>query len=245
MPERQAAEVEPFLAFTRDSKNAYRRGLQEVLGADLLESRPMRDFARRYGQSNKPVAKWTHTTGHLVPAESRHERSLILLADYHPAFTHIASQPFTIVWPDGSIYSSHTPDFALLCADRPPLIVDVKTPEEAAKPDFIKLHQEVRGVLAEAGMKHIVWVGMPRHAIGNLANFSGARVPRDSMAKWAPVALRLATNPLSAGDLARLVASEGYAEGHALMMIRRMLWLRLLITDMGVHFRSSSTVWLP
>lgn len=54
----------------------------------LLRSvKPMRDFARRLKQTNKPVATWLHTVGHHVGTESLHERTFAMLADHHPAVT--------------------------------------------------------------------------------------------------------------------------------------------------------------
>ena len=245
LPERSPLEDDPTLAFTKDSKTAYLRRLQDVRVQDLLESRPMRDFARRHGQGNKPLAKWTHTTGHLVPAESRHERSLILIADHHPAFTHISSQPFTIEWPTGSEFKTHTPDFVLLSAERPPLVVDVKTAHAAADESIVRLHAEVGRVLFEAGMSHVVWTGMPRRAISNLSNFSGARVPVASYERWARVVAELADEPLLATELADAVHLAGYPREHALMLIRRMLWRRSLLTDLSVNYGLQSLVWAP
>ncbi|AMM19469.1 hypothetical protein AX769_04070 [Frondihabitans sp. PAMC 28766] len=205
----------------------------------------MRTFARRFGQSNKPVSKWTHTTRHLVPAESRHERAFILLADHHPQVQHIAAQPFSIDWPDGGPLGSHTPDFALLSPGRPPMIVDVKAPHASQDPDTVARHEVVRHVLAEAGMFHVVWIGMPEAAVTNLSNFSGARVPEETMATWSPVVLDLLKPGDTADVLSRRLDGRGYPRLLALTLIRRLLWQRRLVTDMTVRFVPMSRVWLP
>lgn len=90
LPEKTAADREPTLAFTTNSRTEYSRRLDEVMLGDLLDGRPKRNLGRHHGQGNKPVAKWTHTTGHRVPDESRYESELLLPADHHPAFILIS-----------------------------------------------------------------------------------------------------------------------------------------------------------
>ncbi len=203
---------------------------------------PMRDFARRLGQENKPVAPWLHTTGHLVGAESQHERTLMMLADYHPAVELIAGQPFTLVWPEGSDLQSHTPDVVLLRNGSLPLVVDVRTPAGAMDAKWAKKVPAIGRAVQSLGMGYLVWTGMSRPYRRNLENFTEARVPKASYERWADVALDLCVRPMSASELADRLDSAGYPRLWALTLIRRMLWRRALTTDMFAPYSSSSIV---
>lgn len=206
----------------------------------LRTVRPMRDFARRLKQANKPVAPWLHTVGHHVGAESHHERTLMMLADLHPAIDYISGQPFTLVWPNGGELESHTPDVCLLGGDALPLIVDVRTPEGAVEKEWAAKVPAIRRAVESLGMGYLVWTGMSRPFRRNLENFTEARVPAESYEFWSLVALELCAQPTTAGELAGHLDATGYRRLQALMLIRRMLWRRALRTDMFVPYTTSS-----
>lgn len=214
------------------------------LTAELLSTaHPMREFSRRLTQDHKPVAVWTHTTGSLVGAESHLERDFITLADFHPAVRYIGGQPFTLAFEPGALCKLHTPDLVLLGDGLPPLVVDVKNPEQASTRKWRARTALIRDVLAEAGIAYEVWTGMPRLMQANLENFTEARVPEPSYLRWAPVAAELCSRPMPVVELVTRVAARGYEPGFAMMLIRRMLWRRDLRTDMRLPFRSTSIVW--
>lgn len=209
----------------------------------LYSAHPMRTFSRRLTQNHKPVAVWTHTTGSLVGAESHLERDFIMLADFHPAVRYIGGQPFTLAFERGAPCKLHTPDLVLLGDGLPPLVIDVKNPEQAVKRKWRARAALIRDILAEAGIGYEVWTGMPRLMQANLENFTEARVPELSYRRWAPIAAELCSRPMPVVELVTRVAARGYEPGFAMMLIRRMLWCRDLRTDMRLPFRSTSIVW--
>lgn len=81
------------ITFTLNGARTQSMDLGEFDHSLLRSVYPMRDFARRLQQFNKPVAPWLHTVGHHVGAESHHERTLMMVADFHPAVDHISAQP--------------------------------------------------------------------------------------------------------------------------------------------------------
>jgi hypothetical protein len=230
------------VSFTLDGLRSETCGLDELDHALLPRLLPMRDFARRLEQSNKPVAPWLHTTGYLVGAESHHERTLMMLADFHPAVELIAGQPFTLVWPKGSALRSHTPDVLLAGGGAPPLVIDVRTPSGSVDEKWASKVPAITEAMTDLGMGYLIWTGMSRPYRRNLENFTEARVPPQSYRRWAQVAGDLCTAPMSAFDLADRLDAAGYQRLWALTLIRRMLWRRALVTDMFTPYTSSSIV---
>lgn len=229
--------------YSTDGRTVRSVQLADLTAELLLTAHPMREFSRRLTQNHKPVAVWTHTTGSLVGAESHLERDFITLADFHPAVRYIGGQPFTLAFERGAPCKLHTPDLVLLGDGLPPLVVDVKNPEQAATRKWRARATLIRDLLAEAGIGYEVWTGMPRLMQANLENFTEARVPEPSYRRWAPIAAELCSRPLPVVELVTRIAARGYEPGFAMMLIRRMLWRRDLRTDMRLPFRSTSIVW--
>lgn len=230
------------ISFTLDGTRVQTGSLDAFDHHLLRHVRPMRDFARRLKQMNKPVATWLHTVGHHVGTESLHERTFMMLADYHLAIHHIAGQPFTLVWPKGSELESHTPDVVLLGERGSPLIVDVRTPDGAVDATWAAKVPSIRRAVESMGMGYLVWTGMSRPYRLNLENFTEARVPPESYEFWSLVALDLCTEPTAVGDLAGHLEANGYTRLLALMLIRRMLWRDALRTNMFAPYSAASIV---
>lgn len=234
--------ADPVVAFSTDGVTTKTCRLEAFDFDQLRTGFPTREFFRRLEQANKPVATWLHTTGHHVDAESHHERTLMTLGDYHPAVHHVAGQPLTLVWPDGAPIKSHTPDVGFSSAGTPPLILDVKTPDESTKDAWVARVPVVAEAIARMGMGYAVWTGMSRPFRLNLENFTDARVPAASYLRWADVAVRLCEGPMTASELADRIDRAGYQRGWALTLIRRLLWRRRLRTDMFSVYDSGSIV---
>jgi hypothetical protein len=241
-PERTGEAEQPTLTFSKDGRSTYTRALEAVQVGDLVHAHPLRDFSRRRGQSNKPVAVHTETTGDLVPCESRLERQLVLLADFDVRVTHIAAQPFTIEVPTGGAFSRHTPDFVVLGRGRVPLAIDVKTPHAAAEPATVERHEAVRAVLSQAGIAHVVWTGVSAVLTNNLALLSKSRVSDDVMADYAPGLLAAATRATPVTDVVASVAPAIGDPAIALVVIRRLIWLHQLLIDLSQPYSPRTLV---
>lgn len=229
--------------FSPDGRTTYSRSLTQLSRHDLVNSFPTRDFSRRNSQSHKPVAVWTHTTNAHVHCESRLEREFVLLADFDKRVEHIAAQPFTLVFPAGWALKKHTVDFVILSPGQPPIAVDVKTPKAAADPENVERHALIRAVLAEAGIHHLVWTGLPFDVMNNLALFSKATPEDEVLLDLVPALLLLARPGMTGAALASATAAEfGLDRGTALYVIKRLLWLGAMSTDMTVPYRPDSAV---
>lgn len=223
--------------FSPDGRTTYSRSLSQITRADLVGSFPTRDFSRRNSQSHKPVAVWTHTTQGHVHCESRLEREFVLLADFDKRVEHIAAQPFTLTFSVGWPLQKHTVDFVVLNDGQPPIAVDVKTPKAAVDPKNVERHELIRGVLAEAGIHHVVWTGVPFDVVNNLAQFGKATPTEETVLKYVPALLLSAGPPMPAGTLARRVAHEfNLDRGIALYVIKHLLWTGAMTTDMATPY---------
>lgn len=208
----------------------------------IVTSFPMRDFARRLTQENKPVAVYMHTMKRLVDAESHHERVFLLLADWHPLVAFAAGQPFTIVWPTKSTPSSHTPDFLIVSVTHVPVVVDVKTPEDRASDYWQEREPKIRDALTALGVEYLVWTEMPRRYRLNLENFTAATVPVASVKNWSLLALQFAGKGTTAKQVAAQLDACGYPYLNSLTLIRHLLWRHVLKTDMHLVFTADSIV---
>lgn len=244
LPERAHGDTSVRILLTRDGRTGYPRRLNQVGLDDLVFCHPMRDFARRNGQTNKPVAFSSRTVGDLIACESQHERRFAILADWNVDVVHIASQPFTIDFPPGHELDSHTPDFVLISADGVVVIVDVKWPSDAMKTEVLERHATVKRVLAQAGMQHAVWADSPRVFTENLANFAAARVPDDLMRD---LALKLIGSYRPGITVAAIL--NAVAEVHrvptstSLVVLRRLLWDHQFAIDMSTPFSREAQLW--
>lgn len=219
--------------WTRDGKRAQSERLHAFDRTELFRAYPMRDFARRLNQTNHPTAPWVETMGHLVGAESHHEGSFYLLADFHPLITFIAGQPFTLHWPKGSPLESHTPDcFLATAGGSSGVVVDIKDPREQGSDEWQARERIVRDVLGEIGLGYFVWSGMPRRFRRNLEYLAEARVPPASVDAWGTRARQIAAARVSMRQLATALDAEGYPYLLALTLLRRLLWTHDLEADL-------------
>jgi hypothetical protein len=94
--------------------------------------RPVRSYRWAKGSLNFPGSWWSSTTGEHVGFESWLERDHVMLMDFDPAITGIASQRFWLSWQDGDGRSRrHVPDFFARKADGTGVVVDVRPDDQA------------------------------------------------------------------------------------------------------------------
>ena len=179
--------------------------------------------------------------------ESRLERSFVLLADFTPAVVHITSQPLTIMFRLGSEIRWHTPDFCVLRFGAPPLVVDVKRPEQAVVRRTQQRHWLVAEALAAAGMHYLVWTGLEEEAVANLSLLSCAQTPiagerrnvlRDAVVRWA------VDTPRPFDSLAAALTREhSVPDLAAKTFLRELIWQRQLLIHMHRFLQPESEVW--
>ena len=245
-PERAQGDMAARILLSRDGRTAYARRLNQVDLTDLVLCHPMREFSRRHGQTNKPVAFFSRTVGDLIACESQHERRFAILADWHEDVVHIAAQPFTIDFPPGHELDSHTPDFALIGASGAVVLVDVKWPAHAVDAAVLRRHASIRRTLAEAGMQHAMWATAAPTVTENIANFAAARAPEGIVRELGPK-LIAAHQPGMRVEMLLETVHERHRilPATTLVVLRRLLWDHQLVVDMFAPFTTTTELWRP
>jgi len=241
-PERREGDRGARILLTANGRSGYERTLSSLTLRDLVLCHPTRDYSRRPRQLNKPIAFYSRTVRDLVMCESQLESKFVLIADWHPGAVHVAAQPFTLEFPADSAVRLHTPDFVLIGADGSVLVVDVKRPDDAERPETIERHAAVSRLLAQAGIRHVVWTGSDPTALENLANFAGAFVPDSLFTHTAPTLLAAHRDGMTVRQLANAAAEQAVPANVAIVAVRRLLWERRLAVDMTVPFSTRSIV---
>ena len=100
--------------------------LAECNGVRIEDAVPVRSFRWSRGQGHFPGWWWLATTERHVGYESWLERDHLMLLDFDPAVTAVASQPFWLHWHDGRRRRRHAPDFFARLADGMGVVIDVR-----------------------------------------------------------------------------------------------------------------------
>jgi len=124
--------------YVRDDGTARRVPLAVCAGERFEDALPVRSFHWVKGAAHFPGSWWSATTSAHVGFESWLERDHVMVMDFDPGITGIASQPFWLHWQDEDGRSRrHAPDFFARRADGGGIVVDVRPddriPEEDAE----------------------------------------------------------------------------------------------------------------
>ena len=98
-----------------------------------------------------------------------------MLADFDPAVTAVAAQPFRLIGRDGSRVRRHVPDVLLAGADGGVTVVDVKAPGKRADPEVRAVMEWTRRVAALRGWAFEEWYGAPPRLLENVRFLAGYR----------------------------------------------------------------------
>ncbi|MEU1293316.1 TnsA-like heteromeric transposase endonuclease subunit [Streptomyces sp. NPDC005840] len=202
--------------------------------------RPERRFPAFRGQGNWCGWYWSATCGGHVGYESWLERDRLMLLDFDPLVTGMASQPFRLSWAGaGGKRVRHTPDFFARRADGTGLVVDVR-PDERIEPD-----DATKFAVTAAACRAVGWdfvrVGTPDGVLmANVRWLAGYRHPRVHRPE---VAARLVEVFTDGGGL--LTGTRRVGDQIAVLpVLFHLLWRRVLAVDLEADLLSAdSWVW--
>jgi hypothetical protein len=211
--------------------------LSECLDQRFEDAVPARPFRWSRGQAHFPGWWWLATTARHVGYESWLERDHLMLLDFDPAVTAVASQPFWLHWHDGRRSRRHAPDFFARLADGTAVVIDVRADDRIGPRDAEAF--EVTARACEAAGWEFRRVGTVDPVLAaNVRWLSRYRHPR------------CAGRPGTAGALRRAFASSapplaGAAEAGdplaVLPVLFHLLWRRELTADLGSGPLGAST----
>jgi hypothetical protein len=152
--------------------------LEEVWAAPFEHALPVRRFAARKGQRHLSGLWWSATTGGHVGFESWLERDQLMLLDFDPAVTGIASQPFWLRWLDETGQPvSHAPDYFARRADGSAVVVDCR-PEQRRSPRDAAKFEATAQACARVSWEYRLVGAADEMVTANVRWLAGYRHPR-------------------------------------------------------------------
>lgn len=177
--------------------------LAEAARGRLEDARPARRIVSRRGQRHLTGQWWSATDGRHVGFESWLERDHLMLMDFDPAVTAIASQPFWLWWTaeDGKP-RHHAPDYFARRSDGSGILVDCRPAERRDKPRDREAFEAARRASAAVGWEYRLAGACDPVLTANVRWLSGYRHPRHRLAGVAARLLEAASAPVPLMDLA-------------------------------------------
>jgi hypothetical protein len=149
--------------------------LAGVQVTDVIEGQPVREFRSYKGRRHYSGWYWSSTVARMVAYESRMELARILLADFEPAVTAMAAQPFQIIGDDGGQRRRYVPDVMLVGGDGSVTVVEVKPMRSVRDPQVVAVTEWARRTLGQRGWAFEVWSGTDAVLLANIRYLSGYR----------------------------------------------------------------------
>ena len=212
--------------------------LEDVWSALFEDALPVRRFFARKGQRHLSGLWWSATTGGHVGFESWLERDHVMLLDFDPAVTGIASQPFWLRWQDqAGVRVSHVPDFFARRGDGSAVVVDCRPAGRRGPRDMAKF--EATGqACARVGWEYRLVGAADEIVTANVRWLAGYRHPRHDQPGPADALRRVfaAAAPLMAGAEA---AGDPIA---VLPVLFYLLWRHELTADLSVPLHPGTLV---
>ena len=150
--------------------------LARARAQDVVQGEPVRSFGSHAGMGHYPGWWWSATAQDHVGYESLLERDRLMLADFDPVVTAIASQPFGISGRDGDCVRRHVPDY-LLVSPGNVTVVDVKPFEQLRRPEVAAVLSWTCRLMAARGWRYEVWSGAEATLLTNVRFISQGRRP--------------------------------------------------------------------
>ena len=179
--------------------------LAEAARLPLEEARPARRIVSRRGQRHLPGQWWSATDGRHVGFESWLERDHLMLLDFDPAVTAIASQPFWLSWTaaDGKA-RRHAPDYFARRADGTAIVIDCRPEDRRGDLRDQEAFAAARAASEAAGWEYRLAGGCDPVLVANVRWLAAYRHPRHRVPGIAARLLEAAVVPVPLMGLAAL-----------------------------------------
>jgi hypothetical protein len=224
--------------------------LDRVVPEDVMAGLPVREFRWYKGRQHYSGWYWSSTTSRMTAYESRLELARIMLADFDPAVTGLAAQPFQLTGPDGGKDRCHVPDLLLVSSDGTVTVVDVKTVHRLQDPGVRAQFSWTRDLARCRGWEFEAWSGAGRVLLDNVRFLAGYRRSLVIEAGLIPVVLDTAREQATIGSVEQELAGR-----YPVVLVRpallHLLWTgrlradlrRPLDADTAVHVAAEVALW--
>ena len=199
----------------------------------VFAAEPRREFHWHRGQRHYPGRYWAATTAGFVGYESRLELAALMLEDFDPAVTQIASQPFELIADRDGVERSHVPDYMVADADGGFGVIDVKPARRLDDPDVLDALQWAGRIIEARGWTYRI-VSEPAPALlANVRFLAGYRRRIQFPATDVNRAVEASVEAMTVGEAFRLAgrALDDQAYGRAVVL--HLLWARVLRCDLA------------
>lgn len=228
-------------AYVRADGEDVRFGLADAWAMPVESGRPVRRFRPYKGQRHLPGEWWSATDGRLVGFESWLERDHLMLLDFDPAVTAIASQPYWLFWTTSEGKGrSHAPDYFARRRDGSAVVVDCR-PVGRRKPRDLVAFEAAQRACEAVGWEYRLVGSADEVLVRNVRWISGSRHPRHHDGDIAGRLLEAFADgaPLREG-------AERLGDPIAVLpRLFHLLWSRDLSVDLSVPLHMAAIVSLP
>jgi hypothetical protein len=233
------ADLRFSLEYVRGDGVRRREPLTACTGGLFETAAPVRSFHWAKGSVHFPGLWWSSTTSGHVGFESWLERDHVMLMDFDPAITGIASQPFWLHWQDRDGRARrHAPDFFARRADGSGVVVDVR-PDDWIPPRDAEVFRVTALACGQAGWEFRRAGAIDPVLRANVRWLSRYRHPRCLREPAASALLE------AFADRRPLLAGAALAGDPVLVLpvAYHLLWRRELTCDLSVRLSGTSTTW--
>jgi hypothetical protein len=234
-----SAELRFSVEYVRADGEARRVPLAACAAERFEEALPVRSFHWAKGAAHFPGSWWSSTMLAHVGFESWLERDHVMVMDFDPGITGIASQPFWLHWQDEDGRARrHAPDFFARRADDSGLVVDVRPDDQIPAKDA-EVFRITAAACRQAGWEFRRAGTIDPVVRANLRWLSRYRHQRCRREPMAAGLLEAFTpgQPLLAG------AAQAGDPIAVLPVAYHLLWRRELACDLSVLLGSTSMAW--
>lgn len=154
-----------------------------------------------------------------------------MMADFDPAVTGLAAQPFQLTGPDGGKDRCHVPDLLLVGDDGAVTVVDVKAASRLRDPKVQAQFSWMRELARCRGWRFEAWSGADRQLLDNVRFLAGYRRSLVIEEGLLPVVLDAAREQATIGSVEQTLASE-YPVQLVRPALLHLLWTGRLRADL-------------
>lgn len=207
--------------------------LAELEAHCVFAAQPRRTFRWHRGQRHYPGRYWSATTASFVGYESRLELAVLLLEDFNPHVTRIASQPFEMIAERDGSDRSHVPDYLVGYADSSYEVIDVKPAHRLEKAEIAGALGWAGEIIGSRGWRFRI-ASEPRAALlSNVRFLSGYRRASQFAVDDVSSVEELVRGAATVGEAMRRGTAGVGDAAHARTIVLHLLWRSILRCDLS------------